>query len=219
MFTADQLSASVKLRLDPLLTDDPLPQELRAELPNRFSINDVVPNRIMASIQLAGVTNPVDAIVDTGAPYSVFHYHVWSAVASQIQFLSDNSVATLLKVGKTRANRKIYVDRVGGLGGGWFPARYGVTELRILDLTDPALVMQSGVLMRQVRGRTITVLAAFAYDGEHGADAATELRLKTNPNAINRILQQPLLGLGGGLRRSGLCLNLLNAELHLVNLH
>jgi hypothetical protein len=219
MFNAQQLSTAVKLRLDPSLTNAPLPQELQAELPNRFSIHDIIPNRIMASIQLLGLTNPTDAIVDTGAPYSVFPYHVWSNVACHVNFLSATSVQTLLEVGVRKARRRIYVDRVAGLGGGWFPARYGVAEVRILDLAGPALITESGGAMQKVPGRTITVLAAFAYDGISGAAAATELQLETDPNTRKRILPQPLLGLGGGLRRSGLCLNLRDAELHLVALH
>jgi hypothetical protein len=218
MFSDKQLSTAVKLRLDPSLTDDPLPQELQGELPARFSIQDVIPNRIMASVQLCGLTSPVDAIVDTGASYSIFPYHVWSVVHDRIQFLTATTVGRLLQVGLQKTGRGIYVDRVRGLGGGWYPARYGVAEVRILDLAEPALVSQSGAAMRKVPGRTITVLAAFAYDGISGAAAARELRLDTNPSASGS-LSRPLLGLGGGLRRTGLCLNLLNAELHLVALH
>jgi hypothetical protein len=218
MFSDKQLSTAVKLRLDPSLTEDPLPHELQEELPARFSIQDVIPNRIMASVQLCGLKSPVDAIVDTGAPYSIFPYHVWSVVHDRIQFLTATAVQRLQEVGVETTRRRIYVDRVGGLGGGWYPARYGVVEVRILDLAEPAVVSQSGAAMRRVPGRTITVLAAFAYDGNSGAAAARELRLHTNPSASGP-LGRPLLGLGGGLRRTGLCLNLLNAELHLVALH
>ncbi|MFM7036399.1 MAG: hypothetical protein ACKO2L_01625 [Planctomycetaceae bacterium] len=49
--------------------------------------------------------------------------------------------------------------------------------------------------MQQIQERTITVLAAFADDGEAGTVAATEIGFETNRNGDNRCLFQPLLGL------------------------